>query len=77
MKRALSDRYDRRNALGPAPASRSRKRLLAQIGRGLIRPDAYDADAGAGAFYANCGFLEKGRVSYKGDPLVYFELLLA
>jgi GNAT superfamily N-acetyltransferase len=41
-----------------------------------IRLDAYDADAGAGAFYAKCGFLERGRVVYKGDPLVYYELLL-
>jgi GNAT superfamily N-acetyltransferase len=42
-----------------------------------IRLDAYDADAGAGAFYTRCGFLERGRVVYKGDPLVYYELLLA
>jgi GNAT superfamily N-acetyltransferase len=41
-----------------------------------IRLDAYDADAGAGAFYARCGFIERGRVVYKGDPLAYFELLL-
>jgi GNAT superfamily N-acetyltransferase len=41
-----------------------------------IRLDAYDADAGAGAFYAKCGFLERGRVVYKGDPLGYYELLL-
>ena len=42
-----------------------------------IRLDAFDADAGTGAFYAKCGFLERGRVVYKGDPLVYYELLLA
>jgi GNAT superfamily N-acetyltransferase len=42
-----------------------------------IRLDAYDADAGAGLFYAKCGFLERGRVVYKGDPLVYYELGLA
>lgn len=41
-----------------------------------IRLDAYDAAAGAGAFYAKCGFQERGRVVYKGDPLVYYELLL-
>ena len=41
-----------------------------------IRLDAYDADAGAGAFYAKCGFHERGRVVYKGDPLIYYELLL-
>jgi GNAT superfamily N-acetyltransferase len=41
-----------------------------------IRLDAYDADAGAGAFYAKCGFSERGKVVHKGDPLVYYELLL-
>jgi ribosomal protein S18 acetylase RimI-like enzyme len=41
-----------------------------------IRLDAYDAKAGAGAFYARCGFTERGRVVYKGDPLVYYERLL-
>ena len=41
-----------------------------------IRLDAYDADAGAGGFYARCGFRECGRVVYRGDPLVYYELLL-
>lgn len=41
-----------------------------------IRLDAYDAEAGAGSFYARCGFRERGRVVYKGDPLVYYELLL-
>lgn len=41
-----------------------------------IRLDAYDADAGAGRFYAACGFVETGRVVYKGDPLSYYELLL-
>jgi len=41
-----------------------------------IRLDAYDADAGAGGFYSNCGFREVGRVNYRGTPLVYYELLL-
>jgi ribosomal protein S18 acetylase RimI-like enzyme len=41
-----------------------------------IRLDAYDAKAGAGAFYARCCFTERGRVVYKGDPLVYYERLL-
>src|SRR4029077_13952487 len=41
-----------------------------------IRLDAYDAKAGAGGFYARCGFTERGRVVYKGDPLVYYERLL-
>jgi ribosomal protein S18 acetylase RimI-like enzyme len=41
-----------------------------------IRLDAYDADAGAGGFYAKCGCTEMGRVSYRGTPLIYYELLL-
>ena len=41
-----------------------------------IRLDAYDATAGAGGFYARCGFREVGRVTYRGVPLVYFECLL-
>jgi GNAT superfamily N-acetyltransferase len=41
-----------------------------------IRLDAYDHDAGAGRFYAKCGFHERGHVIYKGNSLVYYELLL-
>ncbi len=41
-----------------------------------VRLDAYDASAGAGEFYVRCGFTERGRVVYKGDPLVYYERLL-
>jgi GNAT superfamily N-acetyltransferase len=41
-----------------------------------VRLDAFAADAGAGGFYARCGFAERGRVVYKGDPLVYYERLL-
>jgi GNAT superfamily N-acetyltransferase len=41
-----------------------------------IRLDAFNAEAGAGAFYARCGWEERGRVSYRGVPLIYYELLL-
>jgi GNAT superfamily N-acetyltransferase len=41
-----------------------------------IRLDAFDAEAGAGAFYAKCGFREVGRVTYRKAPLVYFEMVL-
>jgi ribosomal protein S18 acetylase RimI-like enzyme len=50
-----------------------------EIGRAssadAIRLDAYDSPAGAGAFYAKCGFREVGRATYRGCPLRYFELL--
>ena len=41
-----------------------------------VRLDAYDAPAGAGDFYLKCGFKERGRVVYRADPLIYYELLL-
>lgn len=42
---------------------------------GAIRLDAYDAPAGAGRFYARCGFTEVGRVVYRSVPLIYYEWL--
>jgi hypothetical protein len=35
-----------------------------------------NAAAGAGGFYAKCGFAERGHIVCKGDPLVYYEFLL-
>lgn len=59
------------------------RRLLAEAGtiaRAIpaqsIRLDAYDAPAGAGPFYAKCGYREVGRVTYRDTPLIYYELLL-
>ena len=39
-----------------------------------IRLDAYDAKAGAGSFYARCGYTEVGRATYRDTPLIYYEL---
>ncbi len=52
------------------------KRLAREWGADAIRLDAYDAAAGAGQFYARCGCVERGRVSYRRAPLIYFEVLL-
>jgi GNAT superfamily N-acetyltransferase len=41
-----------------------------------VRLDAYDHAAGAGDFYAKCGFREVGRVTYRQSPLIYFEMVL-
>ena len=41
-----------------------------------IRLDAYDSPAGAGGFYARCGFNEVGRVEYRRVPLIYYERTL-
>jgi GNAT superfamily N-acetyltransferase len=41
-----------------------------------IRLDAYDAKAGAGTFYAKCGYRELAHVAYRNNPLVYFERIL-
>jgi GNAT superfamily N-acetyltransferase len=38
-----------------------------------IRLDAYDAPAGAGQFYCQCGFRGVGRATYRGCPLAYLE----
>lgn len=53
------------------------KRLAKEWPGDAIFLDAYDAKAGAGEFYRNCGFREVGRVIYRKVPLIYFELLLA
>ena len=42
-----------------------------------IRLDAFDAEAGAGAFYARCGWTEVGRAVYRGAPLIYYQFLIA
>jgi GNAT superfamily N-acetyltransferase len=51
------------------------RRFARQVGAGAIRLDAYDGPVGAGDFYSRCGFSERGRVVYRGTPLVYFEWL--
>jgi GNAT superfamily N-acetyltransferase len=42
-----------------------------------LRLDAFDADAGAGGFYARCDWTEVGRASYRNSPLIYYERILA
>ncbi len=37
-----------------------------------IRLDAFDAEAGAGRFYENCGYVERGREVFRGVPLIYY-----
>jgi GNAT superfamily N-acetyltransferase len=41
-----------------------------------IRLDAFDSQAGAGAFYAKCGMREVAHVVYRNNPLVYFERII-
>jgi GNAT superfamily N-acetyltransferase len=41
-----------------------------------IRLDAWDAAAGAGPFYAKCGYRKVAHTTYKTAPLIYFELML-
>jgi GNAT superfamily N-acetyltransferase len=53
------------------------KRIARAWPADAIRLDAFDADAGAGCFYARCGCTEVGRASYRNTPLIYFELCLA
>ena len=51
-------------------------RLVEESGGEAVRLDAYDAVAGAGPFYEKCGFTERGRVTYRITPLIYYERLL-
>ena len=64
-----------RQGLGRRCLEESR-RLAREWPADAIRLDAYDAPAGAGGFYARCGFREMGRVVYRKIPLVYYELML-
>jgi GNAT superfamily N-acetyltransferase len=38
--------------------------------------DAFDCAAGAGGFYAKCGFRELGRWVYRVNPLIVYETML-
>jgi ribosomal protein S18 acetylase RimI-like enzyme len=49
-------------------------KLVKAAGGEAVRLDAYDAAAGAGEFYEKCGFVEVGRVTYRLNPLIYYEL---
>jgi len=40
-----------------------------------LRLDAYDGPAGGGEFYRRCGYVAAGGKSYRGVPLLYFELM--
>jgi ribosomal protein S18 acetylase RimI-like enzyme len=51
-------------------------RIVAEWPADAVRLDAFDAAAGAGLFYAKCGFTEVGRASYRAVPLIYYELLI-
>jgi GNAT superfamily N-acetyltransferase len=51
-------------------------RVAKELGSDAIRLDAYEGPAGAGGFYAKCGFTEVGRVVYRRVPLIYYELIL-
>jgi GNAT superfamily N-acetyltransferase len=51
-------------------------RLVRELGGEAVRLDAYDAAAGAGEFYEKCGFAERGRVTYRVTPLIYYEMLI-
>jgi GNAT superfamily N-acetyltransferase len=52
------------------------RRIAKEMGRDVIRLDAFDCAAGAGEFYRKCGFAEVARAIYKGVPLVDFEMVL-
>ena len=61
--------------------ARNRNRVVATLALSTRKPwairlDTCDLAAGAGEFYRRCGFCMVGRVSYRGVPLVYYEMSL-
>lgn len=66
---------EQRHGIGRAMIEAARK-IARAWPADAIRLDAYDSPAGAGGFYAKCGFREAGRVVYRQGPLIYYELLL-
>lgn len=54
----------------------TRARNWAESPGHAVRLDAFDASAGAGGFYAKCGYAERGRTVFRTAPLIYFERLL-
>jgi GNAT superfamily N-acetyltransferase len=64
-----------RQGLGSEAIAEAR-RIALESGGDAIRLDSYDAPAGAGPFYAKCGFMEVCRAVYRTAPLIYFELPL-
>lgn len=49
--------------------------IARQCSANAVRLDAYDSAAGAGGFYRTCGYTHVGGKSYRGVPLLYFELM--
>jgi GNAT superfamily N-acetyltransferase len=71
---AVSPRWQR---LGVGRRCLDRARILAhECDADAIRLDAYEGPAGAGEFYAKCGFSERGRVTFRSTRLIYYELML-
>jgi ribosomal protein S18 acetylase RimI-like enzyme len=64
-----------RQGLGCEAIHEARRIALAS-GGDAIRLDAYDVPAGAGLFYAKCGFTEVARAEYRAAPLIYYEMAL-
>lgn len=52
------------------------RRIAREWPADAIRLDAYDSVAGAGGFYARCGFREVGRAVYRKTKLIYYEWMV-
>lgn len=68
-------RDDQRSGIGRACLVEA-ERVAREWPADALRLDAYDAVAGAGPFYRKCGYTEVGRATFRGTPLIYYELLI-
>lgn len=68
--------YFQRDGIGRATVEAANE-IARKWPANAVRLDAYDAPAGAGGFYERCGYVERGRVKYRGTPLIYFEHIIS
>jgi GNAT superfamily N-acetyltransferase len=71
---AVDPRYQRRG-IGRQSLKEAR-RIAKERNADSICLDAFDCPAGAGPFYAKCGFREIGRATYRTIPHIYYETIL-
>lgn len=75
LTRMVVDPQYQRQGIGRQCLDEAR-RIAKERNAGSICLDAFDCPAGAGPFYAKCGFREIGRAAYRTIPHIYYEAIL-